>query len=98
MSATATDTSGKYVSSVAVTLGTITISYGNQANAVIANQTLGLTPYETGDKSVAWRCGAAALPTGQVLLGTNTTQAATYVAGTLAATNLQKYLPKACRA
>src|SRR5215211_5676461 len=38
MSDLATDTSGKYVSQVAVTNGTITVSYGNEANAQIAAQ------------------------------------------------------------
>ena len=35
MTATATDTSGKYVLSVGVANGTITITYGNEANAQI---------------------------------------------------------------
>jgi type IV pilus assembly protein PilA len=98
MSANATDTSGKYVTGVAVGTGTITITYGNGANSVIANQTLGLTPYETVDKSVAWRCGASVQPPGTAVLGNGTAQAATYAAGTLGSTaTLNKYLPKACR-
>jgi type IV pilus assembly protein PilA len=101
MSANATDTNGKYVSSVNVGTppGVILITYGPGANAVIANQTLGLTPYETQDKSVAWRCGASPIPPGTTLLmGNGTGQVAVYTAGTLGTTaNLNKYLPKACR-
>jgi len=47
MTATATDTSGKYVSAVAIANGTITITYGNEVNAVINAATLSLTPYES---------------------------------------------------
>jgi type IV pilus assembly protein PilA len=102
MSPTATDTSGKYVSSVDVQNGTITITYGNEANAVLLQnngQTLALTPYETPDRSVAWRCGAAPAPAGANLLGTGTNVAATYPTngGTLGAAAMQKYLPAACR-
>ena len=99
MTATNTDTNGKYVTSIDITNGTITITYGNAANAAIATQTLGLTPYETPDHSVAWRCGSSGVPgTGTNLLGTaagGTTAA--YVAGTLTGATMVKYLPKSCR-
>jgi type IV pilus assembly protein PilA len=100
MSATATETSGKYVASVEVTNGTILITYGHEANAVLRTpaQTLGLTPYQTADRSVAWRCGAAPQPVGTQLLGTGSGgPVATYTAGTLGAANMSKYLPAACR-
>ena len=103
MSVNAIDTNGKYVTSVEVTNGVITITYGGtpqQANAVIAGQTLELVPYETTDKSVVWQCGAAPAPAaaGTQLLGTGTAQAAAAGGGTLATTaTLNKYLPKACR-
>ena len=100
MSATATDTNGKYVSSVDITTGSIVITYGNAANAAIAGLTLGLTPYETADKSVAWRCGSAAAPgnAGNALLGTAAAgTVAVYIPGTLAVAGTNKYLPKACR-
>ncbi len=100
MSATETDTSGKYVTQVLITNGVIQITYGNEANAVLTGKTLELVPYETGDKSVAWQCGAAAAPAGAnvQLLGTGTAQAAAVGGGTLATTvSLNKYLPKACR-
>ena len=92
MSANATDTNGKYVSAVGVANGTITVTYGNtEANSKIRNLALALTPYETPDASVAWRCGNAIQPPGAaVTLGNG---AATY--GTTSI--LEKYLPKACR-
>jgi type IV pilus assembly protein PilA len=93
MSANATDTSGKYVVSVDVTNGTITVKYGNEANAAITNATLELVPYTTPDNSVAWRCGAAAVPAGTTIM-----TGAAYTGGTLGATaSNNKYLPSACR-
>jgi type IV pilus assembly protein PilA len=101
MSAPATDTSGRYVSSVNVITGTVLVTYGNQANSVIAGKTVGLTPYETPDHSVAWRCGGAAVPQNgggnDALLGTAGGTPAVANAGTLTAANFVKYLPAACR-
>jgi type IV pilus assembly protein PilA len=100
MTAAATDTAGKYVTQVQVTNGTILITYGDQANRALLTQTLGLTPYETPDLSVAWRCGGAAVPAGAPNpLGTAGGGAvAAYNGGSLGTTAaLQKYLPKACR-
>jgi len=95
MSATPTDTSGKYVTSVAIANGTITITY-NQADthANVAGDTLTLTPYETPDFSVAWRCGNAAAPAGTALMGTaGGVRVAAYAAPTITS----NYLPAACR-
>ncbi len=95
MTANATDTQGKYVASIGVTNGTITITYGNDVNAVINGLTLTLTPYETVDLSIVWRCGNAAAPTGLALLGTaGGGVTAAYIAPTI--TN-NSYLPAACR-
>jgi len=94
MSAAGSDTSGKYVSSVDVAGGIITITYGGDVNAAIANQTLALTPYVTPDNSVAWRCGGAAAPG----VGTTPMANATHTGGTLGSNaSLNKYLPAACR-
>jgi type IV pilus assembly protein PilA len=103
MTPTATDTSGKYVVSVEVANGRIDVTYGNEANAALhpggAGLVLGLTPYETPDLSVAWRCGGAPQPAGTALLGTaGAGTTAAYAAGSLAAAATEKYLPKACRA
>ena len=96
MTANATDTSGNYVVSVGIANGTITITYGNSANATIAGETLSLTPYESTDLSVVWRCGLAAAPAATALLGTaGGGTAAAYAAPS--AGMLPKYLPSACR-
>ena len=99
MSAAATDTSGKYVKSVDVQNGAIIVTYGNEANAQISGQTLGLTPYETKDLSVAWKCGASPVPVGTALMGTSGgVNIAVQNDGTLGTNaNLNKYLPSACR-
>jgi type IV pilus assembly protein PilA len=101
MTPTATDTSGKYVSQVDVQNGSIIITYGLAANASIAGETLQITPYETPDRSVAWRCANADEPAGAdvELLGTAAAgNTAEYNAGTLGETpELAKYLPSSCR-
>jgi type IV pilus assembly protein PilA len=94
MSANIGDTQGKYVQSVGVANGVITITYGGtEVNSAINQATLSLTPYVTADNSVAWRCGAAVPP------GVNTVamNGATYTAGTLGTAANSKYLPAACR-
>jgi type IV pilus assembly protein PilA len=84
---------------VAVANGTIIITYGNEANAQIDGETLGLTPYESGDLSVIWRCGAAPVPAGSTgLMGASgAVNTAVLNQGTLAAAASQRYLPSACR-
>jgi type IV pilus assembly protein PilA len=100
MSANGVDTQGKYVDSVDVIDGAIVILYGNEANAQIAAETLGLTPYETVDLSVVWQCGAAPTPPAgaPVVMGTSgALNPAAPNPGTLAGAAFQKYLPSACR-
>jgi type IV pilus assembly protein PilA len=98
MSATATDTNGKYVTQVAITNGRIDVTYGNEANAQIANAVLSITPYETPDQSVVWRCGGAPVPMGAPnVIGTSAMGTTpTYQAGSLY-TSTPQYLPSACR-
>ncbi len=93
-----TDTSGKYVTQVEIINGRIEVTYGNDANQQIAGNILTLTPYETPDLSVVWRCALADAPQGAggdlELLGTaGGGQAATYDAGDVE----NQYLPSACR-
>jgi type IV pilus assembly protein PilA len=92
LSANATDTNGKYVVSVAVNTGTITVVFGNEANALIGGSNLTLTPYETADQGVVWRCGLAPDP-GLNLMGTGSPDVAAYVAPTVPV----QYLPTSCR-
>ena len=96
MTANSTDTSGKYVSAVEVgggNPGVITVTYGNEANAQINNETLALTPYETTDLSVVWKCGNANSPAGTNPMGTAAGSATSD--GTTSVPN--QYLPSACR-
>jgi type IV pilus assembly protein PilA len=98
MSPNPTDTSGKYVDQVAVLNGAIVIRYANDANQVIQNETLGLTPFETPDLSVAWKCGGAAQPNGTQPMGTaGGGNVAVEDSGTLDDVTTHKYLPSACR-
>jgi type IV pilus assembly protein PilA len=64
------DTQGNYVSSVDIENGVITVTFGNSSSRVIQNLTLSLTPYETANLGVVWRCGHAAAPDGLAEMGT----------------------------
>jgi type IV pilus assembly protein PilA len=98
MSPNDTDTSGKYVTRVEVSTGSIIVEYGFAANAAIQTQTLQLTPYQTLDHTVTWRCALADEPDATDLLGTGSNQIAAYDAGTLGTSpELNKYLPASCR-
>lgn len=84
---------GNYVTSVQVNeTGGITITYGNNANARINAQTLGLTAYSAGGLNstspVAWVCGTATAPANTTALGAG---------GTTSAGMLEKYRPSSCR-
>ncbi len=94
LSANAADSIGAYVSSVDVNDGTLVVTYGNNASAVIAGLTVTLTPYEAVDRSIVWRCGSSLAPPGLSELGTaNGGNAATYLAPTVPV----QYLPSTCR-
>jgi len=93
MSKAPTETSGKYVTGVDVNAGTITITYGFEANKAILAQTLELVPYVTKDGSIAWQCGGAPAPSGTAVI----MPGAAYTGGTIHTLNLDKYLPSACR-
>jgi len=93
MSANAVDTQGKYVASVQVTTGTISITYGNEANAQIQGMLLVLQPFETADLSVVWKCGWAIDPANTLPMGTSVAVPSAVIASTV----VQKYVPSACR-
>ncbi len=88
MSATATDTTGQFVSGVEVTNGEIIATYGVNVNTKIAADTLVLTPYEQTDGSLAWQCNSASA--GKVPGGTA-------LAGPTLGTLDPKYAPSQCR-
>ncbi len=49
--------SGRYVSTLSIDRGTITVTFGNQANALIASRRLSFQPVLTGSDAIIWRCG-----------------------------------------
>ena len=85
---------GKYVTSVSVGAGgQITITYGGQANATIAADTLLLTPYTSANGDVAWVCGSRGIA------GTSGLTIATSAADPADGGTLDpKYRPANCRA
>src|SRR5512139_416070 len=84
----ATDKAGKYVGSINVTDGVISISYtGSQANARLsAAPVLTLRPGTNTNGDVVWVCGRAAVPAGVTVAGADATSV------------VAKYLPATCRA
>jgi type IV pilus assembly protein PilA len=89
MSANGTDTEGKYVGSVDVANGVITITYGGtEVNALVNQKTLALVPWATVDNSVSWQCGNAIQPQ-------NTSAIAGVGTGTTSVD--ARYMPAACR-
>jgi type IV pilus assembly protein PilA len=84
----ASDPTGKYVTDVTITTGSIVVTYGNQANTNVSAKTLSLVPYTDTNNDVIWVCGNHTPPTGATL-GTGVTNVATTV--------LDKYLPQTCR-
>jgi type IV pilus assembly protein PilA len=91
---TASDTNGKYTQSVDIVDGTVIATFGVDANLQIANLTVTLTPYETPDLSVVWRCGNAAAPPSLQVMGTaGGGRQAVYVAPTVPS----QFMPSSCR-
>jgi type IV pilus assembly protein PilA len=87
--------SGKYVSSIGITDGTIVITYGNQANEIIADDTLSLRPMLSPNLDVIWVCGGATPPDGaeDQVDGVPATTAGDVAENPVA----PKYVPAACR-
>ena len=54
----AVNITGKYVTGVAVAAGVITVTYGRDADAKIAGDTLTMTPLDNAG-SVSWSCASA---------------------------------------
>ncbi len=79
---------GKYVSDVVVTAGSIDVTYGVQANSNIAGQKLSIRPAPNNNGDIAWVCGKRAVPTGHTVAGADVTS--------FAGTTL-KYLPSNCK-
>jgi type IV pilus assembly protein PilA len=82
---------GKYVESITVGSGGITILYGNEANATkLATKQVGLTPGASVNGDIIWRCGNPTDdPSGWAGGTTSATEGTTDLDG--------KYLPSSCR-
>ena len=90
LSTTVGSKSGKYVSDVSISTGTIVITYGGvQANTNINGKKLGLRPTTSNNGDVIWNCGY------KVTVGSDPTSGP---ANTTATTVTPKYLPASCRA
>ncbi len=89
MTLNATDTNGKYVTQVDVVAGEVIVTYGNSANALIGGLTIILTPFQSQDNSVSWRCALGDDPATAVgVIGGNTGGASTVP---------PQYMPSNCR-
>jgi type IV pilus assembly protein PilA len=89
LSPLATDARGSYVSAVEVVNGRIDVTFGGPlAHQDIVGARISITPYETTDKIIVWRCGSAPEPPGTPLAG-----GTVYLPPTLDI----RYLPASCR-
>ena len=88
-----TNIKGKYVTSININNGGITVTFGADANTAINGATLGLTPGASANGDVVWKCGRSAFASGAV--GSGTSAATDGV--TDSAKMLNKYLPSSCR-
>lgn len=90
LTSNATDTSGGYVSGVDIIGGRVDVTFGNDAHASVAGQTLSLTPYvNPSETAIVWRCGYADAPSGTIMDAAN----GPYQSGSIAA----RYVPSICR-
>ena len=85
----ATDNKGNYVTQIAVANGTLTVTFGNKANAAIATKLLSLRPGLDNASNVSWVCGKATIPAGVDLTKITTGADQTNVN--------PKYLPNSCK-
>ncbi len=87
LSADAADTQGRYVTSVDIVDSEVIVTFGNEANRIIRDRMLYMTPYVAGDGvTLVWKCGNAPAPEGEAL------------GAEAAATDLENsYLPQTCR-
>ena len=105
--AAAADKQGRYVSQVNVTNGTITVTFGRDANSAItgANNTLSFKPYINTNRDVLWQCSRADAPMGiidggdnGVIPGAVDTAEGAAQSGAIPNTEVvDKYLPASCR-
>jgi type IV pilus assembly protein PilA len=89
MTPISTDTRGSFVTSVEIDNGRIDVTFGGPlAHQDIIGTVISLTPYETSENTVVWRCGSAPPPEGLLLNGGS---------GHKASSVNNRYLPGSCR-
>jgi type IV pilus assembly protein PilA len=88
--------SGKYVQKVNIANGTISITYGLQANTSINNDILSLRPLVSANSDVIWVCGTRIAPVGAIQAPTGNSGGD--LTTLTAANNKAKYVPANCRA
>jgi type IV pilus assembly protein PilA len=94
--AVAGDKSGRYVESVEVSNGTITITYGRDANSKIDGSQLSLQPLVNENGDVVWMCGLSNQPAGTYINSGGV--AATGTDSDTGTTDLSdKHMPASCR-
>lgn len=81
----------RYVDTLDVAGGVISMTFGKEANARIRGKTLVLSPYTTSGGDLGWRCGYAPLPAGARALVPEAPDAPSRT------TIEAKYLPSSCR-
>jgi type IV pilus assembly protein PilA len=99
----ASNINGKYVESVTVTRGLITVVFGGDANSAITgtNNTIQLQPFVSPNGDVIWKCGEGSSGTGVATIPNataTTTGAVTSDPVNASSLVLSKYRPSNCRA
>ncbi len=94
-SGAATDKSGRYVESIDVEDGTITVTYGLDANSRIDGETLAIQPFTNNNGDVVWKCGNASDPDGASVNSQPDGSGIDSPAGTTSI--LDKHMPASCR-
>ena len=82
---------GKYVESITIANGAITVEFGGDANTKIQTASLGLSPGASANGDVVWRCGNSPFASGAV------DPSAPAAGSGVTANLLNKYLPASCR-
>lgn len=85
--------SGRYVASLILTTGTITVTYGNDANAtLVLTPVMAIKPRVSANLDVVWFCGNSVVPAGSGII-----EAPTGASANIVTTVLNKYMPSSCR-
>jgi type IV pilus assembly protein PilA len=82
---------GKYVQSINMSTGTLTATFGQQANSNISTKTLSLRPHTSLNGDVIWVCGTREAPS-------SANDPSSGASASVATTLVAKYLPANCRA